>query len=213
MSGRRSRPAIAALFACLLVLAGCASPFALGDSGTAATETSDAAGTTPRSTTGPGSDADSGSGANGTPTATFVVDGERRATVTLEVADTPAERERGLMYRRSLARNHGMVFVYEEARRLSFWMKNTYVPLDIVFVGPDGRALNVVHATPQPNASESELRRYRSDGPATYAIELRRGFANRTGIGPGTRVRFSNATFETPDPNARPPISPSVRSP
>lgn len=212
MSGRRSRPAIAALCACLLVLAGCASPFALGDSGTAATETSDAAGTT-QSTTGPSSDTDSGSGANGTPTATFVVDGECRATVTLEVADAPAERERGLMYRRSLARNHGMAFIYEEARRLSFWMKNTYVPLDIVFVGPDGRVLNVAHATPQPNASESELRRYRSDVPATYAIELRRGFANRTGVGPGARVRFSNATFETPDPNERPPISSSVRSP
>jgi uncharacterized membrane protein (UPF0127 family) len=69
-------------------------------------------------------------------------------------------------------------------------MKNTYVPLDIVFVAANGTVLNVAHATPQPNADASDLRLYRSDGEAKYVIELRRGFANRTGIGPGTTVNF-----------------------
>lgn len=132
---------------------------------------------------------------NGTLSAGFVVGGERRATVVLEVADSPAERRRGLMYRRSLPANRGMVFVFPDEAPRTFWMKNTYVPLDMIFVAANGTVLNVEHATPQPDATVTELRRYRSDGPARYVIEVNRGFANRTGIGPGARV-----VFDTPNP-------------
>jgi hypothetical protein len=132
---------------------------------------------------------------SGNASARFVEDGETLATVTLEVAANDSERAEGLMYRESLARNHGMVFVYDEPQRLSFWMKNTLVPLDMVFVAANGTVLNVEHADVPPENS-TDYGSYTSDAPAQYVVEVNRGFANRTGVGPGTDVAFSglNAT-------------------
>jgi len=127
----------------------------------------------------------------GNVTGTFVTDGGN-VTVTLEVANTTEERREGLMHRESLPDRHGMVFVYDDADGRSFWMKNTLVPLDIIFVAPDGTVLNVEHATPGPE-DEGELDRYRSDGDARYVVELRRGFANETGVGPGTEFVFDGS--------------------
>jgi uncharacterized repeat protein (TIGR01451 family) len=132
--------------------------------------------------------------------ATFLVDGEPAANVTLEVADRPNERARGLMHRESLPENHGMVFVYGEADERSFWMKNTLVPLDMVFVDENGTVLNVEHAEPPaPDTPDSELATYSSDGPAKYVIELEQGFANETGVGPGAEVEFDVEGTLDPD--------------
>jgi uncharacterized membrane protein (UPF0127 family) len=128
--------------------------------------------------------------------ATFVVEGEENVTVSLEVADEPEERRSGLMHRESLANNTGMVFVYPNAKEVSFWMKNTLIPLDMIFVAENGTVLNVQHADPQPNASTSELKTYPSDGEAKYVVELRQGFANRTGVGPVSKLVF-NGTAPT----------------
>ncbi len=123
--------------------------------------------------------------------ATFLVDGEAVANVTLEVADSPDERATGLMHRESLPEDRGMVFVYGEADERSFWMKNTLIPLDMVFVDANGTVRNVEHADPPaPEASDDELATYASDGPAKYVIEMEQGFANETGIGPGAQVEF-----------------------
>jgi uncharacterized membrane protein (UPF0127 family) len=134
--------------------------------------------------------------ANATASATFLVEDGENATVTLEVADDPEERSQGLMFRESLPENHGMVFVYDDPEQRTFWMKNTLIPLDMIFVAPNGTVLNVEHAQVQPDASDEELDRYSSDGEAMYVVELERGFANRTGVGPGTVVEFEglNAT-------------------
>jgi hypothetical protein len=134
--------------------------------------------------------------------ATFAVEGERNVTVSLEVADDAEERRQGLMFRESLPRNHGMVFVYDEAETRTFWMKNTLIPLDMVFVASNGTVLNVEHARVQPDASDSELARYSSDGEARYVVELNRGFANRTGVGPGTQVTFDGLNATTTQPTA-----------
>lgn len=131
-------------------------------------------------------------------TATFVVEGRENQTVTLEVADTADERKEGLMHRQSLPENHGMLFVYADADRRSFWMKNTHVPLDIIFVAPNGTVLNVEHATPGPE-DEGQLDRYRSDGDAQYVVELERGFANRTGVQAGTKLVFNDSAPEAED--------------
>ncbi len=128
--------------------------------------------------------------------ATFVVPNGENAKVSLRVADEAGERRSGLMHRESLANDSGMVFVYPNAQQVSFWMKNTLIPLDMIFVGPDGEVLNVQHARTQPNASTSELETYPSDGKAKYVVELPRGFANRTGVGPGTELVF-NGTAPT----------------
>jgi len=132
--------------------------------------------------------------------ATFLVDGEPAANVTLEVADSPEERARGLMHRESLPENHGMVFVYGEADERSFWMKNTLVALDMVFVDENGTVLNVEHAEPPaPDTPDGELATYSSDGAAKYVIEMERGFANETGVGPGAEVNFDVEETLEPD--------------
>lgn len=113
------------------------------------------------------------------------VDGTSVGEVTLEVADTPEERRVGLMGRESLARDRGMAFVYRDEAPRSFWMKNTLVPLDMVFLDSDLRVLNVETAEPRPNVSDAALERYRSDGAARYVLELNAGFAEEHGIGAG----------------------------
>lgn len=130
-------------------------------------------------------------------TGTFVGPEGETVTVTLIVADEPDERQRGLMYRQSLPNRTGMVFVYDDAAPRTFWMKNTYIPLDMVFVAANGTVLNVEHAQAQPNAADSEVDRYSSDGDAMYVVELERGFANETGVGPGWELEFNGTTPET----------------
>ncbi len=165
----RSSSLVIVALALAVALAGCSQPI-FGDEN--ATPSADAADSTDENVT-----------------ATFVTD-EGNATVSLEVADTSEERERGLMYRQSLPDDHGMVFVYDDADDRSFWMKNTYVPLDMIFVAPDGTVSNVEHAEPEPNTSTADLERYESDGPAQYVVELERGFANRTGVDAGSEIVF-----------------------
>ncbi|MFC5971299.1 DUF192 domain-containing protein [Halomarina salina] len=169
--------------------------------GTDATTTS-ALNSTNTSSTGTTTEQMTTTGATASPTATpgnataaFVEDGETLATVSLEIADNDSERAQGLMHRESLAENHGMVFVYGGEATRSFWMKNTLIPLDMVFVAANGTVLNVEHADVPPEGS-SDYGSYVSDGPAQYVVEVNRGFANRTGVGPGTQVEFSGLDGE-----------------
>jgi hypothetical protein len=102
----------------------------------------------------------------------------------VEIADNDAEREQGLMYRRSMPADHGMLFTFPEPSPQSFWMHNTFLSLDIIFIGPDGRILNIAdHATP---FSDDNLP---SAGPVLGVLELNAGTAQRLGILPGDRVR------------------------
>lgn len=105
-------------------------------------------------------------------------------TVTAEIADTPALRERGLMERDSLPENHGMLFVYPEERELSFWMRNTPLALDIAFIDRAGTIVNI--ETMQPNDDENTV----SNRPAMYALEMEAGWFEANGVEPGARVGF-----------------------
>lgn len=118
----------------------------------------------------------------------FVVDGQERGELAVETADTRGERARGLMERESLPEGTGMLFVYDTPAPRGFWMKDTLVPLDIIFVDGDMRVLNVEHASPEPGVPEDELTRYRSDGAAQYVVEAERGYANETGVSAGDRL-------------------------
>lgn len=113
----------------------------------------------------------------------------------LEVADEPDERKKGLMYRKGLPRNRGMLFVYENSEVRSFWMKNTYVPLDIIFLNSSKQVINVERARPEPWTSEDKLERYTSDEPARYVIEVNAGSADSMGVSKGTVVRWSSAVY------------------
>jgi uncharacterized protein len=105
--------------------------------------------------------------------------------VGVEVADTPSKRSFGLMYRRELADDAGMLFVFDETTVHSFWMKNTVLPLDMIFLDADRRVVGVVRdAVPFTTTPRSV------DAPSRYVLEVHAGFGARHGIRAGDQVTF-----------------------
>ncbi len=102
----------------------------------------------------------------------------------VELAATAEEQARGLMFRKEMGADEGMLFPMNPPRPAQFWMRNTVMPLDIIFIGPDRRVLNVVHAVPY---DETPLP---SAGVAGAVLELNAGRAAQLGIGPGTVVAW-----------------------
>ena len=109
-------------------------------------------------------------------------------SLNVEVAETPSEREKGLMYRDKLDIENGMLFVFPDEDYRGFWMKNTLIPLDIIFVDKERQIINIEEAYPEPNTSEENLKTYRSDRPAKYVIETNSSFTERRNIEEGDRV-------------------------
>lgn len=103
---------------------------------------------------------------------------------TVEIADDDAERARGLMFRESLADDRGMLFHFQQPERASFWMRNTPLSLDIIFIGLDGRILNIAERTTP--YSEAPIP---AAGLTRGVLEIRGGRAAALGIRPGDRVR------------------------
>ncbi|RMH57985.1 MAG: DUF192 domain-containing protein [Bacteroidetes bacterium] len=119
-------------------------------------------------------------------TLTFLrADGTPVATIDVELAETPQERARGLMHRRSLPPSSGMLFLFDAPDTLSFWMHNTPLPLDILFVSPDSQIVTIVRRTTP--FSDDHIR---STAPAQYVVEVRAGFADRAGLTEGMRIRW-----------------------
>jgi uncharacterized membrane protein (UPF0127 family) len=113
--------------------------------------------------------------------------GAPAVTVSVEVQRTPESREHGLMFRRQLDELAGMVFMFPAAEHQVFWMHNTYLPLDMVFITADRHVLGVVkNATPMTD-DERQV-----DGESQYVLEVRAGFADRHHIAAGTTVEFVN---------------------
>lgn len=102
----------------------------------------------------------------------------------VEVADTDASRERGLMFRRTLAPDYGMLFDFKRTQTVAFWMKNTLIPLDMLFIGADGRVVSIA-ANAKP-LSEAQIP---SGGPVLGVLEIRGGRAAQIGAEPGDEVR------------------------
>ena len=103
----------------------------------------------------------------------FATDSNKEIKVSVELACNDEERAKGLMYRESLKQNHGMLFVFPFSRPQSFWMKNTYIPLDIVFLDENGEIVGI-HLNAKPESEES----IESPAPAQYVIELDAGEAS-----------------------------------
>jgi uncharacterized membrane protein (UPF0127 family) len=102
---------------------------------------------------------------------------------TVEMAVSDRQQAQGLMFRRSMAPNAGMLFDYKRPTRITMWMKNTYIPLDMIFIGADGRIINIAQRTVP--LSEATIP---SRGRALAVLEVNGGTASRLGIKPGDRV-------------------------
>ena len=103
----------------------------------------------------------------------------------IEIAKTPSEKILGLMYRRSLPADAGMLFLYDRPQQVTFWMRNTYIPLDMVFIGADGRVQRIEsHTEPFSLAAIS------SDGEVEAVLELNAGTADAIGLKVGDKVDY-----------------------
>ena len=102
--------------------------------------------------------------------------------VSVEIADTPALRNRGLMFRGDLGLREGMLFVFPRSEQLSFWMKDTYIPLSIAFINESGVVVNISNMTP------GSLQNTLSVEPAVYALEMKQGEFEKIGLTAGKRI-------------------------
>ena len=101
----------------------------------------------------------------------------------VEMAVTEAEREKGLMFRKELPEGHGMLFDFHSEQEVGFWMQNTYIPLDMIFIRGDGRILRIAE-----NTEPLSTRVIPSNGPVRAVLEVIGGTARKFGIAPGDRV-------------------------
>jgi uncharacterized protein len=103
--------------------------------------------------------------------------------LNVEVADTEAKREQGLMFRRSLSDDHGMIFLFDGEHEITMWMKNTYIPLDMIFIGNDWRIRHIAYdAEPFSTDVISSMR------PASRVLEIGAGQAKKLGVSIGDSV-------------------------
>lgn len=105
-------------------------------------------------------------------------------TLTVEVARTPDQRVKGLMFRDSLAQNRGMLFVFEQPQIMKFWMKNTYIPLDIAYIDQNGEIMEIHQLQPR---SESTVY---SSSYCVYALEVNRDWFKINNIETGDKIIF-----------------------
>lgn len=103
--------------------------------------------------------------------------------VHAEIARAPQSRSQGLMQRTQLCRDCGMLFIFPEAGRYAFWMKNTPLPLSIAFIAADGTILNI--AEMQPNTTDAHI----AHGDALYALEMNRGWFAQNNVKPGYQIK------------------------
>jgi uncharacterized protein len=113
-------------------------------------------------------------------------DGKTRETVAVEVADTEQQREVGLMFRKHLDDEAGMLFVFKEAAHRNFWMHNTVIPLDMLFADSGGHVIGIV-----ANAEPFSDKAVGVEGGSEYVLEVNGGFCAKNGIKPGDRFNFS----------------------
>lgn len=112
-----------------------------------------------------------------------IITSKGRARFQVEIAATHAEQQRGLMFRKSLAPDRGMLFTYAKPQPAAFWMKNTLIPLDIIYIAASGRVLSIVR-----NAQPHNEMPLPSGGPILGVLEIAGGRAAQLGILPGDRV-------------------------
>ena len=125
------------------------------------------------------------------PRVVILTKGGKELVVQVEVADAPTKRALGLQYRRELAEDRGMLFLFPAEKIQSFWMKDTPISLDMIFIGSDRRIVGIVHeAVPFSTASLSV------QSPSQFVLEIQGGLSRKKGITVGDAVRFENILLE-----------------
>ena len=104
--------------------------------------------------------------------------------IEVEIADKSESRRTGLMNRKSMPENHGMLFVFDSDQRLSFWMKNTFIPLSIAYISSDGKIMEIYDMKPE------SLKPVESVASVRYALEMNQGWFKANGINPGDIVEM-----------------------
>lgn len=133
---------------------------------------------------------------SGLPVVNLSINGK---TISAEVANTEVTRETGLMFRREMGKDDGMLFVFPDTAPRAFWMKNTLIPLNIAFIDEKGIILNLWEMPPMTENP------FESAGPAKYALEMNTGWFTSNGAKPGDQVQ---GVLDAP----RDPADPSVRT-
>jgi len=121
-----------------------------------------------------------------------VEQGDARASVTVELAVTPQQRAQGLMYRRALDPDAGMLFIFPADSRTGFWMRNTYIPLDIAYISADLVVIDIRQGTPLDDTILTP------SGPYRYVLEVNRGWFAANGLGVGARVTLPPGLLPAP---------------
>jgi len=122
-------------------------------------------------------------------------DGEILITITIEIANTFETQRKGLMDRRTLSLMHGMLFIFDKVEPKSFWMRNTHIPLDIIFIDDQNTVIKIDENT-EPFSENS----HRSILPVKYVVEVNAGFNKRFGIGKGIRIQWQPASSKSKIP-------------
>ena len=156
----------------VLLLAGCGSTQANQDTGSQGATETPAEG--------------KGKGTPGLPTVVIDGSGGKKVEVRVEVADDPFERTRGLMYRKALGEDRGMLFVFPREQPLTFWMKNTLIPLSIAYIDSRGRLTDILDM----KALDDEPPHYVSSEPVQYALEVNQGFFKERGVKVGDHAEL-----------------------
>jgi uncharacterized membrane protein (UPF0127 family) len=105
--------------------------------------------------------------------------------VSVEVVDSDEERQKGLMHREQLDENNGMLFIFETTRKLTFWMKNTLIPLDMIFISKDMKVINILTAEP---CTQDPCTLYSSETAGKYVLEVNAGWSKTHNIKAGDEV-------------------------
>jgi uncharacterized membrane protein (UPF0127 family) len=159
----------------VLLLAGCGGTQADTNTGSQAN---------PQASRSPAAEKNATSGPSGLHTLTIDASGGEKVEVRVEIADNLVEQAKGLMYRTALGENRGMLFVYPVERELSYWMKNTLIPLSIAYIDSGGRIVDILDMKPL----DDKPPHYVSSEPVQYALEVNRGFFEKRGVKEGDRV-------------------------
>jgi len=121
------------------------------------------------------------------PKVTITTKDGRKVSFAVEIADTPSKREMGLQYRRDLAADRGMIFLFPAQSQQSFWMKNTPLPLDMIFINRERKIVGIVEQTVPFSLDPRSV-----TAPSQFVLEINGGLSKRHGIKTGDPVRFDD---------------------